>query len=279
MSEESGQAPSLPAGPGPEPPVATITVSDINEAWAEGVRDFRAAPAYGLVFGAIYAAGGLLIVLSATALGLSYLVYPLAGGFVLIGPLAAVGLYEVSRRRERDMPLTWRTVLGVIFEQRHRQLAWMGAVTLFFFVVWLYAVQLLIALFLGSHNFASFHDFLADVMTTPEGLLFLLLGNAIGAALSIVLFSITFVSFPLLLDRDVDFVTAMITSIRAVITNPLPAIGWAITIVLLLILASLPFFVGLVVVLPVLGHSTWHLYRKLVPAQIGQPGTKPPGIS
>ena len=262
------------AAPGPEPTIQVIGVSDINEAWEQGLRDFRAAPAYGLVLGGVYAAAGILLVLGVAALGLSYLIYPLAAGFVFIGPFAAVGLYEVSRRREANMALTWRAVVGVIVEQRHRQLAWMGLVTVFFFIVWMYQVQLLIALLLGTHTFASVHEFLLALTATPEGILFLLLGNGIGMLLSLVLFLVTFVSFPLLLDRDVDFVTAMITSVRATITNPLPAIGWAITIVLLLILASLPFFLGLVIVLPILGHTTWHLYRKLVVSEPTEPTPK-----
>jgi uncharacterized membrane protein len=265
MREQSeGAIQSAGTVPRPDPVVRAITITDINEAWAQGLRDFWAAPAYGLAFGGLYAAGGIIIVLSVTALGLGYLAYPLAAGFALIGPFAAVGLYEVSRRQEAGMALTWRAVLGAIFEQRNRQLAWMGFVTVFFFVVWMYQVQLLVALFLGTRSFATLHEFLVALTTTPEGLVFLFLGNAIGALLSIALFSITFVSFPLLLDRDVDFVTAMITSVRAVVTSPVAAIGWAITIVVLLILASLPFFLGLVVVLPILGHTTWHLYRRIV---------------
>jgi len=250
--------------PAREPIVRAIDLSDINEAWADGLSDFRAAPIYGLAFGGFYAAGGIVIVLSITALGLGYLAYPLAAGFALIGPFAAVGLYEVSRRREAGMPLTWPAVLSAIFEQRHRQLAWMGFVTLFFFVVWMYLVQLLVALFLGTRSYATLHEFLIALTTTPQGLLFLFLGHAVGALLAVTLFAVTFVSFPLLLDRDVDFVTAMITSVRAVTTSPLAAIGWAVTVVVLLILASLPFFLGLVIVLPILGHTTWQLYRKIV---------------
>ena len=162
------------------------------------------------------------------------------------------------------MALSWRTVLGAVFEQRNRQLAWMGFVTLLFFVIWMYQVQLLVALFLGTRSFPTLHDFLVALTTTPEGILFLFLGNAVGALLAIVFFSIAFVSFPLLLDRDLDVVTAMITSIRAVTASPVAAVGWAITIVLLLIVALVPFFLGLVVVLPILGHTTWHLYRKIV---------------
>jgi uncharacterized membrane protein len=255
-----------PAGTAPpaDPVVRAITLSDVNEAWVQGIHDFWNAPIYGLVFGGLYAAGGMIIVACVTALGLRYLAYPLTAGFALIGPFAAVGLYEVSRRQEAGMALSWRAVLGAVFEQRNRQLAWMGFVTMLFFVIWMYQVQLLVALFLGTRSFPTLHDFLVALTTTPEGLLFLFLGNAVGALLAIVLFSITFVSFPLLLDRDLDVVTAMITSIRAFAASPVAVVGWAITIVLLLIVALVPFFLGLVVVLPILGHTTWHLYRKIV---------------
>jgi len=247
-----------------DPFVREITISDINDAWAQGLRDFQVAPIFGLAFGGFYAAAGIAIVCCATVLGLSYLVYPLAAGFALIGPFAAVGLYEVSRRLEAGMTLSWHRVLGVVFEQRHRQLAWMAFVVLFIFIVWMYQVQLLFALFIGLHSFATLKDLLAVLTTTPEGVAFLVLGNAIGVCLSLILFALTVVSIPLLLDHDVDFVTAMITSVRAVITNPGPMLGWGVTIGVLLFLASLPLFVGLTVILPILGHATWHLYRRVV---------------
>ena len=116
----------------------------------------------------------------------------------------------------------------------------------------------------ATRSFATFHEFLVALTTTPEGIIFIFLGNGIGALLSLTLFSITFVSLPLLLDRDVDSVTAMITSVRAAVNSPTVAIGWAITIVALLTLASLLFFLGLLIVIPVLGHTTWHIYRRIV---------------
>jgi uncharacterized membrane protein len=248
----------------PEPVVRPITLSEIFEALGAGLRDFQAAPLYGLFFGGIYAAGGLLIVIAAAALGMGYLSYPIAAGFALIGPFVAVGLYEVSRRREHGLPLRWRPVLRVVFDQRHRELGWMAFVTLFVFVVWMYQIRLLLALFLGFQSFASLRDFVGVVLGTPEGLLFLAIGHVIGAILSVVLFSLTVVSFPLLLDRDIDFITAMITSVRAVTTSPIPMLAWAAIVVALLIVSLLPAFVGLVVVMPILGHTTWHLYRRLV---------------
>ena len=145
-------------------------------------------------------------------------------------------------------------------------MGWMAFVTIFIFLIWMYQVRLLMALFLGLNvSFATLQQSITVVLTTNEGLLFLLVGNTVGAVLSLMLFSLTVVSFPLLLDRDdVDFVTAMITSVRAVTTSPLPMIGWAIVIVVLLFVSALPFFLGMLVTLPVLGHTTWHLYRRVV---------------
>lgn len=246
------------------PTVRAVSFADVNEAWAQGLRDFRAAPAYGLVFGAFYAAGGIIVVLGATALGLGYLAYPLAAAFALIGPFAAVGLYEVSLRQEAGLPLSWNSVLGAVFNRRNSTLAWMGLITVLFFVAWILLVRMLVVIFLGTHTFPTLDDFLVALTMTSNGLWFLVLGHAVGAILAIALFSVTFVSFPLLLDRDIDVVTAMRTSVLAVIASPVVAISWAIIVVLLLIVACLPFFLGILVVLPVLGHTTWHLYRKIV---------------
>jgi uncharacterized membrane protein len=246
-----------------DPVVLRISAADVVEALVRGLRDFQALPFFGLLFGALYAAGGILIVLSVTAFGVVYLAYPLAAGFALIGPFVAVGLYEVSRCREAGRVPTlhdiWRTM------RSRSEIGWMAFVTLFIFILWMYQARLLVALFLGVNaSFPSLQEFIATVLTTSEGLIFLMVGNMIGAALALILFSLTVVSFPLLLDRDVDFVTAMITSVRAVVTSPAPMIGWAAVIVVLLIVSALPLFLGLLVTLPVLGHATWHLYRRVV---------------
>ncbi|MGE0563152.1 MAG: DUF2189 domain-containing protein [Pseudolabrys sp.] len=248
---------------GKDPVVRRIAVADVVEALAQGLRDFQALPRFGLAFGALYAAGGLAILGTIIYLGISYLAYPIAAGFSLIGPFVAAGLYDVSRRREAGEPPSWRGMWRAV--RARPEIGWMAFVTLFIFWIWMYQVRLLMALFLGINaSFTSFQQFITVVLTTNEGLTFLAVGNVIGAALSLILFSLTVVSFPLLLDRDVDFVTAMITSVRAVVTSPVPMIGWAAVIVVLLVISALPLFLGLLVTLPVLGHTTWHLYRRLV---------------
>jgi uncharacterized membrane protein len=246
------------------PVIRAATFEDIGAALAQGWRDFLAAPLYGLAFGGVYALGGMLIVATVAWFGKGYLAYPLAAGFVLIGPFIAAGLYEVSRRLESGQPLTWRGVLGIIFAQRGREFAWMAFVSIFAFMVWMYQVRLLLALFLGFQSFTSFGAFLEVVFTTQDGLMFLAVGHVVGAAMATLVFSLTVVSFPLLLDRDVDFITAMIASVKAVTLSPAPMLAWALLIVALTALSIATGFLGLFVALPVLGHATWRLYRRIV---------------
>lgn len=248
----------------PDPIVNTISKEDVIDALAAGLRDFRNAPVHGLVIGAFFAIGGVLVVLTAAALGMSYLSYPLAAGFVLMGPFAAVGLYEISRRLEAGEAVTWSGIFGRMWEQKGRELSWMAFVVLFIQIMWMYQVRMLLALFLGFQSFASFTEFLSEVVGTPEGLMFLAVGHVVGAILALILFSLTVISFPLLMEQDRDFITAMITSVRAVVTSPIPMIGWAVVVTITLIASIIPAFVGLVFTLPILGHTTWHLYRKCV---------------
>jgi uncharacterized membrane protein len=246
-----------------DPEVRSIVFGDIVEALAQGLRDFQAAPRYGLAFAALYTLGGIALVASLSVLKMTYLAYPLAAGFAILGPFVAVGLYQVSRDLETGTPLSCRRLWSIVTNRR--EVGWMAFVVGFFFVIWMYQVRLLLALFLGNAgSFVSLQEFIQVVFTTTEGFLFLIVGNAIGAALSLILFSITVVSFPLVLDRDVDFVTAMITSVRAVAKNPVPMVVWAGLVVALLVISALPLFLGLLVTLPILGHTTWHLYRRLV---------------
>jgi uncharacterized membrane protein len=253
-----------PEGYRPPPKVLPIEVSDIADAAGRGMADFRARPLFGLVFGGLYAIGGIIILLAVAQFDMVYLSYPLATGFALIGPFIATGLYEVSRRIEAGDKLTFGGVFAVIFEQRKRELSWMAFVVLFVFIMWMYQVRLLLALFLGFEPISTLPDFLTTLFTTTNGLLFLAVGHVIGAILAATLFSLSVISFPMLLDREVDFITAMVTSVQTVVKNPVPMLGWAAVVTALLIVASIPMFLGLIIVLPILGHTTWHIYRKAV---------------
>ena len=256
----------------PRPPsvkINTISFADVKAALAAGWRDFRQAPLIGLFFGAIYAAGGIAIWLLLSVYHEPWWIIPIAVGFPLIGPFVAVGLYETSRRLAAGQPLHMGEILTVILAQRKRQVAWMAFVVLFIFWMWLYEVRMLLAIFLGFKSFSSIEAFFSVVTTTPEGIGFLIVGTAVGAFISFVLFCTTVVAIPLLLDREIDLITAIIMSFKAVFQNLAPMIGWGITLVVLTFAALLPAFLGLLIVLPVLGHATWHLYTKLVAPENG----------
>ncbi|MBX2804946.1 MAG: DUF2189 domain-containing protein [Hyphomicrobiales bacterium] len=234
-----------------------------------GLRDFRHAPKYGLLFGAVYAFGGWLVIGLIFWLSLPYLAYPAAMGFALIAPFTAAGVYEVSRRLETGEPLSWNVVLGTVWRQKSRDMGWMALITGFAFFIWIDYAAIVFLLFF-TLNELQIGAFIEALTTTRDGLYFILIGNVSGAILATVVFSVTVISFPLLMDREIDFATAMTTSVRAVAANPLPMALWAALIALCILVSIMTVFVGLIVVLPVLGHATWHMYRKVV-ADIPQP--------
>jgi uncharacterized membrane protein len=246
------------------PEVRALTGQDISASLKNGWDDFLQAPGFGMAIGALVALFGIMIAGSVTFFHMPWMVYPFAIGFPLVGPFLAVGLYDVSRRLHHGEHPRWRDVWQTIWAQRRREVSWMAFVMLFVFWVWVYQVRLLMALFLGRMSFSTMSRFLDVLTSTNEGLWFLLVGHAIGAVLALVLFSITVISIPLLLERELDMVTAMITSVRTVLASPVVMLGWGLIVTLLVIAASLPFFLGLIVVLPVLGHATWHIYRRAV---------------
>ncbi|MEM9222985.1 MAG: DUF2189 domain-containing protein [Pseudomonadota bacterium] len=244
--------------------INVVTFEDVRAALVAGIADFMRAPTMGVFFGAIYALGGIFVLYCFAELKAPYWVIPAAVGFPLIGPFIAVGLYDISRRLETGTPLTWRGVLFVIAESRKRELSWMAFVVLFIFWVWMYQVRLWLAIFLGFQSFSSLEAFVTIVTTTSDGLGFLAVGTVVGAVLATVLFSATVISIPLLLDRDPDFITALIASVRTVLKNPYVMLAWGALVAFLVLAAMLPLFLGLLVVLPVLGHATWHLYRRAI---------------
>ncbi|QYK43292.1 MAG: DUF2189 domain-containing protein [Paracoccaceae bacterium] len=251
------------SAPAPAPPatVRFVTARDLADSLRAGWQDFRRAPAFGLFFAAVYVAGGWLIFWALTTKGALWWTLPAAAGFPILGPFVACGLYEVSRRIEAGERLDWPGVLGVVLRQKDRQIPAMAAVVVVFFLFWNFLAHMIFALFLGLSTMTNVTSSLA-VFLTREGVMMLTVGTMVGAVFAGTLYALTVVSLPMLLDREVDFVTAMITSVSVVLANPLVMGLWGAGIALSLFVAMLPWFLGLFVVLPVLGHASWHVYRR-----------------
>lgn len=243
------------------PEINEIGFADLRESLAAGWRDFTRAPLYGMSFALVYVLGGWLVVWALTAQGQIWWTLPASAGFPILGPFIAVGFYEISRRLEAGQRLDWPGIAGVIWRERNRQIPSMAAVIVIFFLFWNFLAHMIFALFLGTLSLTNITSSL-EVFATPNGVLMLAIGTVLGAAIATLLFGLTVVSLPLLLDREVDFVTAMLTSLGLVAAHPLVMLSWGALVAGLLFLAMLPGFLGLFVVLPVLGHATWHLYRR-----------------
>ncbi len=249
----------IPVEPSPLPEIGRVTLHEIITSLRCGFRDFLRAPAFGLFFSAFYVMMGFGLLL----IGANTFVWTLALslGFPLVAPFAAVGLYEVSRRLEAGEPLVWSEVLGVVFREKDRQIPWIGAILVIVFLFWSFFAHMLFALFMGLSTLTNISSSY-EAFLTPNGLTMLAAEVVVGAAVAFFVFSITVVSLPLLLEKEVDFVTAMLLSMRTVGRNLPVMLVWAAVIAGLLFLGMLPLFLGLFIVLPVLGHATWHLYRR-----------------
>ena len=246
------------------PTIRRIAADDVYAALAAGWADFRAAPRFGLFFGGVYALLGIAIFLQLWVLDQPFWIVPFAFAFPLIGPFAAIGLYEVSRRREAGEPLDWAEVLGVVWTQRNSQIPSMAFIVLAGFMIWMWVASILVILFLGRMSFATYSD-LGGILGSGTGSALIIVGSLLGGVIAFLIFALTAVSLPLLLDRDdVDYVTAMLTSYQAVTENLQPMLHWAWIVAASLVVAMLPLFLGLVLALPVLGHATWHLYRRVI---------------
>lgn len=247
--------------------IRTIDVADLKDALAKGIEDFKEMPTHAVFLVAIYPVLGLLIGMGTLGGRLTPLLFPLAAGFALVGPIAAIGLYELSRRREQGLPLSWKHAFDVLRSHSIVSIAELALVLAAIFLGWLVIAQAIYMATLGGEVDvvpASIVEFARQVLTTPAGWAMIIVGNVVGFCFAVVVLAISVVSFPLLIDKDVGLPTAIQTSIKAVMANPRTMAIWGLIVAASLLIGSIPLFVGLAVVMPVLGHATWHLYRKVV---------------
>lgn len=257
MTDQTGTPPAA------LPELLAPDMTDLRFALREGWRDFMAHPLYGAFFAAVYVAGGWLLLLAFTVKGQVWWTLPAAAGFPILGPFIACGFYEISRRRETGEAMSFSAILGAVLRQKDRQIPSMAAVIVVFFLFWNFLSHMIFALFLGKTTMVNVSSSIA-IFLTPEGLAMLAFGTAVGAVFATLLYALTVVSLPMLLDREVDFMTAMLSSFALVRDNPVVMLGWGAFIATMLFLAMLPGFAGLFIALPVLGHASWHLYRRTV---------------
>lgn len=246
------------------PEVRRINAADVGDALAKGFRDFGACRTDVMMLCLLYPLAGLAISRMAFDYGMLALVFPLIAGFALVAPLFGLGLYEISRRRERGLETHWTDAFAVARSPNIGSIMVMSFLLLAIFCLWLFAANLLYTVTLGPDAPVSAQAFVRDALTTPQGWTMTVVGIGVGFLFALVVLVIGVVSLPMLLDRNVGVGTAIATSVRAVRTNPGPMAMWGLIVAASLLVGTLPLLIGLAIVLPVLGHATWHLYRKVV---------------
>ncbi len=247
-----------------EPQVRRITSSDIADSLKLGLADFGAARDDVIFIALIYPLAGLVLAMLAANMALLPMVFPLLSGFALLGPLAAVGLYEISRRRENGEQVSWTDAARVVSSPAIVSIMGLGLIVIALFVAWLATSYALSVAVFANEAPTTVSNFLRQVFSTDAGRWMIFMGVGVGFFFALAAFLISAVSFPLLLDRHVDVDVAIRTSIRVVAANPGTMALWAAIVVAMLVIGSLPALLGLIIVVPVLGHATWHLYRKAV---------------
>jgi uncharacterized membrane protein len=245
------------------PAIQRIQISDLREVLAKGLDDFSAMPTHSIFVILIYPIMGLILLRLSFGYDMLPLVFPLLAGFALVGPFTAIGLYEMSRRRELGLP-TSLEALSVFSLLRIWPILVLGIALAVIFIAWMISAMSIYQSSFGNWYPASFAEFTQRLFTTPEGWTLIIVGWGVGFGFALLTFAISVISFPMLVDREVSAGMAVATSLRAVAANPVTMAVWGLIVAAGLLLGSLPMLVGLAVVLPVLGHATWHLYRKVV---------------
>lgn len=246
------------------PEVRRIGLSDLHDALRLGWEDFKAVPSHAIMLCAIYPVLGLVLVRMVLGYSVLPLLFPVAAGFALVGPFAALGLYELSRRRELGQtPSAWHAT-AVLRSPSFGSMLALGVLLLTLFVIWVASAQAIYVAAFGYEPAADIPGFTTRVLTTPEGWWLIAVGCGVGLLFALAALCLSVVSFPMMLDRHASAADAMLTSMRVMLKNPLTMAAWGVIVAALLVLGSIPFFLGLTVVVPLLGHATWHLYRKVL---------------
>ncbi|NKB50266.1 MAG: DUF2189 domain-containing protein [Alphaproteobacteria bacterium] len=244
--------------------VRKIGVKDLVQALRKGFDDFSAKPSHIVFLIIIYPLFALLLTLFLAGQTLLHLAFPVVAGLTLLGPVVSVALFEMSRRRESGLDTSWRSAFDFMHSASYAPILALSLLMMLLYVAWLYMAQFIYFGLFGAVPLESVSDFTHQLLTTRHGGALIVYGTAVGLIFAIIALAISVVAFPLLLDRPATTVTAVTTSIRAVTSNPLIMAVWGLIVVVLLAAGAAVFLVGLIVVLPVLGHATWHLYRRLV---------------
>jgi len=246
------------------PNIRRIGISDLVDALRRGFDDFMAMPSHIIFLCIFYPIIGVVLAAWTSGNGALYMLFPLASGFALVGPFAAIGLYEISRRRESGLETTWWHALDVRHSPALPSIAAVGLFLVALFIAWLLVAQALYVSAFGEEAPSSLGAFVDEMLHSAAGTWLAVIGMLVGFAFAVVVLCTTVVAFPILLDRDVGAYEAMVTSFRVVAANPLMMACWGLIVAALLAIGSIPVFAGLMIVVPVLGHATWHLYRKVV---------------
>jgi uncharacterized membrane protein len=278
MATHHGNVTSMAQG-GPDtaaaPVIRTIGLSELHRALQRGWEDFKAVPSHAIILCIIYPVLGLMLARVVLGYSVLPLLFPLAAGFALLGPFAALGLYEMSRRRERGEQATAWDAFEVVRSPSFGAMLGLGVLLLALFVTWVATAQAIYIAAFGYAGVTGVSDFAERVLTTPQGWWLIVVGCGVGFLFALIALCISVVSFPVMLDRHAGAGDAMVTSLRAVARNPVPMAIWGLIVAVLLVAGSLPAFLGLAVVIPLLGHATWHLYRQTIEPELN-PQPLPP---
>ena len=245
--------------------VRTIVLDDLWQSLKQGFDDFHAAPAVGVFLTVLlFLLFALLLTLFSIGDDLLHLAFPIIAGFTLVGPVVSVGLFEMSRRRERGLEVSWRSTFDFVHSASFAPILALSLVMALLYLAWLFGAQFLFFGLFGDDPPVSASDFVTQLFTTRRGTGLIFYGCLLGFIFAFTALSISVVAFPLLLDRPASAATAVAVSIRAVTSNLMVMMIWGLIVVVLLVAGAIVFLIGLAAVLPILGHATWHLYRKVV---------------